>query len=95
MKKRLVPVLVAGLLALPSLGGASAAGGVEPKARVPTFSNCRQLHHRWVYGVAVSFAAARRQVNSGHFRPHVSRAGYRANDHLDADNDGTACEVLR
>ena len=94
MKKRLVSGLIAGLLALLSLG-ASPAGAVAPTPRVPTFINCRQLHHRWLYGVAVSVRAARRQINSGHWRPHVSRAGYLANDGLDADNDGTACEVLR
>jgi Excalibur calcium-binding domain len=96
MKKRLVSILVAGLLALPSLG-ASPAGAVQStRARVaaPTFDNCRQLHRRWQYGVAKTRRAARRQVNSGHYRPRVSRAGYRANDHLDADNDRTACEVL-
>ena len=86
MKKRLVAVLVAGMFALPTAGASSAVA-------VPTFDNCRQLHNRWQYGVAKTRRAARRQVNSGHYRPTVSRAGYRANDHLDADNDLTACEV--
>jgi hypothetical protein len=30
---------------------------------------------------------------TGHYRPRVSRSGYRANSNLDADDDGTACEV--
>ena len=94
MRKRLVVVLVAGLLAFPTAGVSSAAESRATVA-VPSFNNCRQLHQRWVYGVAISFRAARRQVATGHFRPHVSRAGYLANDGLDADNDGTACEVTR
>jgi excalibur calcium-binding domain-containing protein len=40
-----------------------------------------------------SSAAAQRQVNTGHYKPRVSRSVYRANSNLDADKDGTACEV--
>lgn len=61
--------------------------------RVATGDNCNQMHRRWQYGVAKSQRAARRQVQTGHYRPRVSRSGYRANSNLDADNDGTACEV--
>lgn len=98
MKKRLVAVLVAGMFALPTAGAASAvairtADRASSTVAVPSFSNCRQLHNRWQYGVAKTRRAARRQVNSGHYRPTVSRAGYRVNDDLDADNDLTACEV--
>jgi hypothetical protein len=98
MKKRLVAVLVAGMFALPTAGASSAVAvrsidRASSTVAVPSFDNCRQLHNRWQYGVAKTRRAARRQVNSGHYRPTVSRAGYRANDHLDADNDLTACEV--
>ena len=98
MKKRLVAVLVAGMFALPMAGASSAVAvrSTDPTpatVAVPSFDSCRQLHNRWQYGVAKTRRAARRQVNSGHYRPTVSRAGYRANDHLDADNDLTACEV--
>jgi hypothetical protein len=98
MTKRLVAVLVAGIFALPTAGASSAVAirSTDPTSStvaVPSFGNCRQLHNRWQYGVAKTSRAARRQVNSGHYRPTVSRAGYRANDHLDADNDLTACEV--
>jgi len=95
VKKRLLSVFVVGLLAVTSLG-ASPSGAVERTARaqVPSFDNCRQLRKQWVYGVAKSGAAVQRQLNSGHYPPRVFRPGYAANDHLDADNDGTACEVL-
>jgi hypothetical protein len=98
VNKRLVAVLVAGMFALPTAGASSAVAirstVVAPSmVAVPSFGNCRQLHTRWQYGVAKMRRAARRQVNSGHYRTHVSRAGYLANDHLDADNDLTACEV--
>jgi Excalibur calcium-binding domain len=59
----------------------------------PSFDNCNQMHRRWQYGVAKLQRAARRQVQTDHYRPRVSRSGYRANSNLDADNDGTACEV--
>jgi hypothetical protein len=97
MKKRLVAVLVAGMFAPPTAGASAVAiRSTDPTSStvaVPSFGNCRQLHNRWQYGVAKTRTAARRQVNSGHYRPTVSRAGYLANDHLDADNDLTACEV--
>lgn len=92
MKKRLVTVIVAGMFALPT-AGVSSASEIRSTVAAPSFDNCNQLHQRWRYGVAKSLRAARRQVNTGHYRPRVSRAGYRANSSLDADNDGTACEV--
>ena len=98
MKKRLVAVLFAGMFVLPTAGASSAVAvrSTDPTrstVAVPTFDNCRQLHNRWQYGVAKTRRAAQRQVNSGHYKPTVSRAGYRANSHLDADNDLTSCEV--
>ena len=92
MRKRLVAVIVAGMFALPT-AGVSSASEIRSTVAVPSFDNCNQLHQRWQYGVAKSLRAARRQVNTNHYRPRVSRAGYRANSSLDADNDGTACEV--
>jgi hypothetical protein len=96
MKKRLVAVLVAGLIALPTAGVSSASTirSADRDPAAPSFDNCDQLRRqRWRYGVAKSRRAARRQVRSDHYRPAVSRAGYRANRDLDADDDGTACEV--
>jgi hypothetical protein len=97
MKKRLVAVLVAGMFALPTAGASAVAiRSTDPTpstVAVPSFDNCTQMHRRWQYGVAKSLRAARRQVQTGHYRPRVSRSGYRANSSLDADNDGTACEV--
>ena len=97
MKKRLVAVLVAGMVALPTAGASSVAIRSTDRApstvASPSFDNCNQMHRRWQYGVAKSQRAARRQVQTGHYRPRVSRSGYRANSSLDADNDGTACEV--
>jgi hypothetical protein len=98
MKKRLVAILVAGMFALPT-AGASPAVAIRSTDRAPStvaapsFDNCNQMHRRWQYGVAKSQRAARRQVQTNHYRPRVSRSGYRGNSNLDADNDGTACEV--
>jgi hypothetical protein len=101
MRKRLGSVLVAGFLVF-TMVEASPAGGtvthgstaVRPSS-APSFDNCDQMHKQWSYGVAKSRRAARKQVRTGHYKPRVSRAGYRANRSLDADDDGTACEVLR
>lgn len=91
MRKRIAALLVAGMLVFPATGTSSATPERTPRA--PSFDNCDQMHRRWQYGVAKSQRAARRQVNTDHYRPRVSRAGYRANRNLDADDDGTACEV--
>lgn len=98
MKKRLVAVLVAGMFALPTAGASSAVATrstdrASSTVAAPSFDNCTQMHKRWQYGVAKSLRAARRQVQTGHYRPRVSRSGYRANRSLDADDEGTACEV--
>jgi hypothetical protein len=93
MKKRIVSALVAGILAF-TMVGTSSAGAVR-SATATSYPNCDRLHKKWAYGVAKSRKAARKQVRTGHFKPHVSRSGYRANSSLDADNDGTACEVQR
>jgi hypothetical protein len=88
MKRRIMSVLVSALLGLSVVG-------VAPAAAATSYSNCDSLHQRFQYGVAMSRKAARRQVKSGHYKPRVSRSVYRANSSLDADKDGTACEVLR
>jgi hypothetical protein len=93
MKKRIVSVVMTALLALTLLGPTAEA--VRSAGAVSSYANCDALHKRWQYGVAKSRKAARRQVRTGHYKPHVSRAGYRANSDLDADSDGTACEVSR
>ena len=87
MKRRIIAVFTVAFL------GATLSGA--PTQAATSYANCDALHRHWQYGVAKSRKAARRQVNSGHYKPHVSRAGYRANSNLDAGNDGTACEVSR
>jgi len=94
VKKRFVSVLIAGLLAFTTVGVPS-AGAVQSSAAAKSYANCDALHKQWQYGVAKSRKAARRQVRTGHYKPHVSRRGYLANRNLDADDDGTACEVSR
>jgi len=69
--------------------------GIAPAVATPTYRNRHALHRRYPYDVARSLAAAHRQVVSGHYRPSFSRLVYIANDNLDADNDGTACEITR
>ena len=93
MKKRIVSVVMMALLTVTLLGPTAEA--VESVGLARSYANCDALHKRWQYGVAKSRKAARRQVRTGHYKPHVSLAGYRANSDLDADKDGTACEVSR
>ena len=69
--------------------------GSAPAGAVTSFSNCDKMHKVWQYGVAKSRRAARKQVNAGHYKPHVSYSIYIANKSLDADKDGTACEVSK
>jgi hypothetical protein len=89
---------VASLIVTAAIGFALVGAPAEAARSVTTtrsYANCDALHKRWQYGVSKSRKAARRQVRTGHYKPHVSRAGYRANSDLDADKDGTACEVSR
>lgn len=51
------------------------------------------MHRDWEHEVAKSRAAARAEVRDGYGRPHVSRALYRANRDLVANDDGVACEA--
>ena len=83
---------IAGMFA-PSTAGVSSAVAIRSTELAPSFANYIQLQQRGQYLVAISQSAARRQVQTDHYRPRVSRSGYRANSNLDADNDGTACEV--
>jgi hypothetical protein len=94
MKKRIVSIAMTALVTA-TLFGSPVAEAVKRTPSAPSFDNCDQMHRRWEYGVAKSRRAARRQVATDHYRPRVSRAGYRANRSLDADDDGTACEVSR
>ena len=66
-----------------------------PANAVTDYPNCTAMHRTFKYGVARSKAAANRQVNTGHYRPAVRPAVYKANNESDADKDGTACEVTR
>ena len=86
------------MFALPTAGASSAVAIrstelAPPTAAAPSFDNCNQMHRRWQYGVAQSQKGGPPSGPTGHYRSRVSRSGYRANSSLDADNDGTACEV--
>jgi hypothetical protein len=95
VRKRLTAIALSGALILTFSGSVASLGSV-PSAAVRSYRNCDQLHRRFYrYGVAKSRRAANRQQATGHYRPRVSRRVYRANNHLDADNDRTACEVSR
>lgn len=96
MKKRLAVIALSSALIMTLSGSVPSAGSVEITARGDSYSSCDQLHRRfYLYGVAKSRRAANRQTGSGHYRPRVNRRVYLLNDHLDADNDKTACEVTR
>jgi Excalibur calcium-binding domain len=73
---------------------ASTLAFAGPAEAVTDFRSCTQLHRAFKNGVALSHAAAHRQERSGHRRPAVRPAVYRANRESDADRDGTACEVV-
>ena len=64
-----------------------------PAEAVTDYQGCGQMHRTFKYGVAKSRFAAHRQERSGHKRPAVRPAFYRANRESDGDRDGTACEV--
>ncbi|HET7328862.1 MAG TPA: excalibur calcium-binding domain-containing protein [Nocardioidaceae bacterium] len=66
-----------------------------PAQAATDFANCDAMHHVYKHGVAKSKRAANRQYRTGHYRPAVRPAVYRANNESDADKDGTACEVTR
>jgi hypothetical protein len=91
MRKTLVAGSITLLLVASLLGGL----GVTPAGAVTHYANCTALHRAHPYGVAKSRRAANKQVNTGHYRPYVSLTLYNANSSLDADKDGTACEVSR
>ena len=52
------------------------------------------MHRTFKNGVDKSRAAAHRQERTGHKRPVVRPAVYRASNESDRDRDGTACEVV-
>ena len=95
MRRRVATMVLAVLLGVGSVGVFPVAAGAESETAASTkYRNCTALHrHYYRYGVARSAAAAQKQVNTGHYKPRVSRSVYRANSNLDADKDGTACEV--
>ena len=64
-----------------------------PAQAATDFASCAAMHRTFKSGVAKSLVAAHRQERSGHKRPAVQPAVYRANIESDADKDGTACEV--
>jgi hypothetical protein len=83
-----------GLVAMALAAGAlTVAAG--PAQAVTDYSSCDSMHRDFKYGVARSKAAASYQWRTGHYRPAVRPAVYRANDESDADDDGSACEVTR
>ena len=88
MQKRAIGAVISALLALGLFATA-------PAGAATSFSSCDKMHRVWQYGIAKSERAARRQVRTGHYKPRVSYNKYVANKSLDADKDGTACEVLK
>jgi predicted ATPase len=90
MVKRL---LMVGTAVLALLGLGIQASGAQEVQGVTQYRNCRAMHRYWEHGVARSRAAARAEIRDGYGRPHVSRALYRANRELDANDDGVACEA--
>ena len=84
-------VLITSVVALAAFG-VQVSGAVESRG-AREYRNCRALHRDWEHGVARSRAAANAEVNDGYGRPYVSRALYRANRDLDANDDGVACEA--
>ena len=86
MKKSATALVLSGALV------ATLAGAISAQA-ARSYVNCTALHRDHRYGVAISAKAATKQVRTDHYRPKVNRAPYLANDNLDADKDGTACEV--
>jgi Excalibur calcium-binding domain len=73
---------------------ASTLAFAGPAEAVTDFAGCGAMHRTFKNGVAKSHAAAHRQERTGHQRPAVRPAIYRANKESDADKDGTACEVV-
>jgi len=90
MIKKLI-ILIAMLAVVAGLGVQTVAA--QQATRVRQYANCRAMHRDWPYRVARSRAAANAEVRDGYGRPHVSRALYRANRELDANDDGVACEA--
>jgi hypothetical protein len=80
------------LIAVAMTAGTLAFAG--PAEAVTDFSTCAQMHRTFKNGVAKSRFAAHRQERTGHKRPAVRPAVYRANRESDADRDGTACEIV-
>lgn len=95
MSRAAKTALIVGALSASALTFTVATTEAAPAEAVAAFRNCDALHRTYDHGVARSDRAARRQVRTGHFRPAVRPRVYRANRSLDADDDGTACEVSR
>ena len=83
---RLAAAVVAALVTL--------LGCVAPaSASTPHYRNCTQMHAHYRGGIARSGARDHR-VNGGHakYKPYVNTAYYTANESMDRDKDGVACE---
>jgi hypothetical protein len=93
MNKRIVAAVSA--FGLTTAMTASMLVFASPAEAVTDFRNCDHMHRTFKNGVAKSDRAANRAWRTGHYRPAVRPAVYRANNESDADNDGTACEVTR
>jgi hypothetical protein len=78
-----------------ALAASALTFAASPAEAVTDYRNCDHMHRTFKNGVAKSKTAANRAWRTGHYRPAVRPAVYRANDESDADNDGTACEVTR
>jgi hypothetical protein len=91
MRTRTITALLAASLALAGVGVASASSGVDVAAR--SFANCTALNRVYKHGVGKWGA---RDHTSGTRVTTFKRSNalYRANDGMDRDGDGIACEKL-
>jgi hypothetical protein len=91
MRTRAITALLAASLALAGVGVASASGAVDVAAR--NFANCTALNKVYPHGVGKWGA---KDHTSGTRVTTFKRSNdlYRANDGMDRDGDGIACEKL-
>lgn len=95
--KTLTHFVAAAALVLSGVGVATAAITGTAGAAAPYYSSCDNLHQDWPKGVAKSRRAAAKQVRQGNKRPaygpRARKIYWENHSRLDADDDGTACEV--
>ncbi len=63
----------------------------EAAAKIKTYPNCTALNKDYPGGVARS-SSVKNKGGKTKYKPYVSKALYDANQRLDRDKDGIACE---